>query len=151
MEIGDKAFAMSSAKTLPTGADVGAFLNSVEPLRRREDGLALDALFRRVTGFQPVIWGPSIVGYGRYNYTYASGHSGTFLATGFSPRKSALSLYIMPGYADFGDILKRLGKHKMGKSCLYINRLADVDMGVLAELIKAGLTDLSKRWDVLPK
>ncbi len=142
---------MSSAKTLPTGADVGAFLNSVEPQRRREDGLELDALFRQVTGFPPVMWGPSIVGYGRYDYTYASGHSGTFLATGFSPRKSALSLYIMPGYADFQDILKRLGKHKMGKSCLYINKLADVDMGVLAELTKAGLTDLSKRWDVLPK
>lgn len=136
---------------MPTGADVGAFLNSVEPQRRREDGLELDALFRQVTGFPPVMWGPSIVGYGRYDYTYASGHSGTFLATGFSPRKSALSLYIMPGYADFQDILKRLGKHKMGKSCLYINKLADVDMGVLAELTKAGLTDLSKRWDVLPK
>ena len=142
---------MSSAKTLPTDADVGAFLNNVEPQRRRADGLALDTLFRQVTGFEPQMWGPSIVGYGRYDYTYASGHSGTFLATGFSPRKTSLSIYIMPGYADFGGILERLGKHKMGKSCLYINKLADIDRDVLAELIQAGLDDLSHKWEVYPK
>ena len=142
---------MSSAKTLPTDADVGAFLNNVEPQRRRADGLALDTLFRQVTGFEPQMWGPSIVGYGRYDYTYASGHSGTFLATGFSPRKTSLSIYIMPGYADFGGILERLGKHKMGKSCLYINKLADIDRDVLAELIQAGLDDLSNKWEVYPK
>ena len=142
---------MSSAKTLPTDADVGAFLNNVEPQRRRADGLALDTLFRQITGFEPQMWGPSIVGYGRYDYTYASGHSGTFLATGFSPRKTSLSIYIMPGYADFGGILERLGKHKMGKSCLYINKLADIDRDVLAELIQAGLDDLSHKWEVYPK
>lgn len=142
---------MSSAKTLPTGADVDAYLNSVEPRRRREESVVLDALFRRATGFRPQMWGSSIVGYGRYDYTYASGHSGTFLATGFSPRKSAFSIYILPGYADFGDLLKRLGKHKIGKSCLYINKLADVDTEVLTELIQAGLTDLATRWDVFPK
>ena len=102
--------------------------------------------FNEITGFAPRMWGPSIVGYGRYHYTYASGREGDSLATGFSPRKSALSLYIMPGYQDYGEILGRLGKHKTGKSCLYINKLADVDMDVLAELVRAGLRDLDRIW-----
>ena len=96
------------------------------------------------------MWGPSIVGYGRYHYVYKSGREGDYLATGFSPRKSALSIYIMPGYADFGEILARLGKHKTGKSCLYVNKLADIDLDVLAELIRAGLTDLAAHWPVDP-
>ncbi len=141
---------MSTMKTVPTGADVGAFLAGVEPERRRLDAQALDPLFRAATGFAPQMWGDSIVGYGRYEYTYASGHSGSFLATGFSPRKSALSIYIMPGYSDFAPILSRLGKHKTGKSCLYINKLADVDADVLSELIRAGLKDLATHWPVQP-
>lgn len=141
---------MSQAKTFPTGADVTAFLNAATPERRRIDGLALDRLFQSVTGFQPQMWGPSIVGYGRYAYRYASGREGSFLATGFSPRKSALSIYILPGYADFSQILTRLGKHKTGKSCLYINRLTDVDTNVLAELIRVGLDDLATRWRIDP-
>ena len=103
-----------------------------------------------VTGFDPVMWGPSIIGYGRYHYTYASGREGDFLATGFSPRAREFSIYIMPGYADFGTILDRLGKHRTGKSCLYVKRLSDVDTGVLAELIEAGLRDLAKHWDIHP-
>jgi hypothetical protein len=118
--------------------------------RRRQDGLALDALFRRVTGWTPRMWGPSMVGYGQYHYRYASGREGDFLATGFSPRKANLSIYIMPGYRDYGAILKRLGKHKTGKSCLYINKLADVDADVLEELIRAGLKDLGAKYDVTP-
>ncbi len=94
------------------------------------------------------MWGPTIVGYGQYHYTYDSGRQGDFLATGFSPRKSNLSIYIMPGYADFQTILDRLGKHKIGKSCLYINKLVDVDLDVLAELIRAGLADLAAKWPV---
>lgn len=142
---------MSDAKTLPTGADVDAFLAKVESDRRRTDGIALNALFQQVTRFQPQMWGPSIIGYGRYDYTYASGHSGTFLATGFSPRTTALSVYILPGYADYSDLLSRLGKHKTGKSCPYVNKLADVDLDVLAELIRTGLNDLGKIWTVHPK
>lgn len=141
---------MSEMKTVPTQADVGAFLAAVEPERRRLDAERLDVLFRSVTGFVPQMWGPSIVGYGRYDYVYASGRSGSFLATGFSPRKAALSIYILPGYADFGPLLSRLGKHKTGKSCLYINKLADVDTDVLAELIRAGLDDLAGHWPVKP-
>lgn len=141
---------MSQNKTVPTGADVSTFLKSVEPHRRREDALALNAMFQRVTGFQPQIWGTSIVGYGRYHYRYDSGRDGDFLATGFSPRKSRLVLYIMPGYADFGALLTRLGKHQLGKSCLYLNKLADVDPDVLARLIRAGMDDLATRWDIHP-
>ena len=141
---------MAEAKTVPTKASVAAFLDAVEPERKREEAHRLDALFREITGFQPVMFGPTIIGYGRYSYTYASGHSGVSLATGFSPRKAKHSFYIMPGYADFGHILERLGKHKMGKACLYVNKLADIDEAVLAELILAGLEDLGRRWTIEP-
>ncbi|WP_298850472.1 DUF1801 domain-containing protein [uncultured Ruegeria sp.] len=142
--------ARSENKTVPTDQAVADFLATIKPARRAEDAQALDNLFRTVTGYAPVMWGPSIIGYGRYHYRYKSGREGDFLATGFSPRKSALVIYIMPGYADFGDITSRLGKHKLGKSCLYVNKLADVDTGVLSELIRAGLDDLNKLWPVEP-
>lgn len=141
---------MAQNKTQMTDADVGAFLDAVEPPRRLADAKALDLVFRRATGFLPRMWGDSMVGYGRYDYTYKSGRSGSFLATGFAPRKSALSIYIMPGYANFDSILLRLGKHKTGRSCLYVNKLADIDTEVLAQLIRAGLTDLNGHWPVLP-
>ncbi|MDE9451295.1 DUF1801 domain-containing protein [Aliiroseovarius sp. Z3] len=137
-------------KTRPTGQTVVDFINSVDPETKRRDAETMDRLFRRVTGFAPAMWGPSIIGYGSYHYRYASGREGDFLATGFSPRKARHSIYIMPGYADYGDILTRLGKHKMGKSCLYVNKLADIDLDVLAELIRAGLRDLDKTWKVQP-
>lgn len=141
---------MAENKTRPTGAAVDAFLDAVEPERRRQEARELDALFREATGFAPVMWGDSMVGYGRYDYEYASGRSGSFLATGFSPRKAALSIYIMPGYTDFSAILERLGKHKLGKSCLYLTRLEDADPEVLTELIRAGLSDLARHWPVHP-
>lgn len=141
---------MTQNKTQPTSADVDHFLAAVEPDRRREDGQTLNALFKRVTGWAPVMWGPSMIGYGQYHYRYDSGREGESLATGFSPRKSNLSIYIMPGYADYSAILDRLGKHKTGKSCLYVNRLSDVDLDVLAELIQAGLEDLGRKWPVRP-
>ncbi len=140
----------SENKTVPTGQRVESFLSEVQPSGKAEDAKALDGLFRKVTGFEPVMWGPSIVGYGRYHYRYKSGREGDFLATGFSPRKAALSIYIMPGYADFGDILSGLGKHKLGKSCLYVNKLADIDLDVLSDLIRAGLEDLNRHWPVQP-
>ena len=138
------------AKTKPTHRSVEDFLAAVEHPTRRADGMRLDALFREVTGWTPQMWGASIVGYGSYAYVYKSGHSGTCHATGFSPRKANLSIYIMPGYAEFGDILGRLGKHKMGKSCLYINTLADVDVDILVELIQAGLKRLAGMYPVQP-
>lgn len=137
-------------KTVPTAETPAQFIASVEPAARRDEAEKLDALFRTVTGFQPVMWGPSIIGYGRYHYRYATGREGDYLATGFSPRKAALSVYIMPGYADFSHILTDLGPHKLGKSCLYIKRLSDIDQGTLARLIRAGLEDLGQRWAVQP-
>ncbi len=94
------------------------------------------------------MWGGSIIGYGQYHYVYDSGREGDFLATGFAPRKSNMVVYIMPGYADFSEILTRLGPHKIGKSCLYLGALTRVDLDVLAELIQAGLDDLQRRWPI---
>lgn len=96
------------------------------------------------------MWGPTIVGYGSYHYKYESGREGDCNASGFSPRKAAQSIYVMPGYQDYGDILARLGKHKIGKACLYVTRLADIDMDVLEELVRAGLHDLEKMYPVTP-
>lgn len=140
--------APSENKTQATDADVRAFLEAVEHPTRRADGLALDALFQRVSGYKPRMWGPSLVGYGRYDYRYDSGREGTSLATGFSPRKANLSIYIMPGYADYGEMLERLGKHKKAVACLYVNKLADIDLAVLEEIIRAGLHDLGALWPV---
>ena len=139
---------MSDNKTQPTDASVEAFIAGVLPKGRREDAEVLDRLFRAVTGFQPRMWGPSIIGYGRYHYRYKSGREGDFLATGFAPRKANMVVYIMPGYTDFSHILKRLGPHKLGKSCLYLGRLTKIDLDVLAELIRAGLRDLEGHWPV---
>lgn len=141
---------MAQNKTQPTAQQVASFLAAVEHPTRASDAIALDLIFQEVTGWQPQMWGPSIIGYGSYHYTYESGRSGDFLATGFSPRKANLSIYIMPGYANFSAILSRLGKHKTGKSCLYINKLADIDLEVLRELVRAGLKDLSGKWPVQP-
>lgn len=137
-------------KTQPTAQPVADFIATVSHPTRRADAQVLDAMFQRVTGWHPQMWGPSIIGYGQYHYVYDSGHTGDSIATGFSPRKANIVLYIMPGYADFGDLLSRLGKHKRGKSCLYINKLADVDLRVVEELVRVGLEDLSRRWTVSP-
>ncbi|WP_187428975.1 hypothetical protein ROLI_035880 [Roseobacter fucihabitans] len=131
-------------------AEVADFLENVMPARRHAQAQVLNALFQEVTGWRPALWQGSILGYGSYDYTYASGRSGTYLATGFAARKARLSVYIMPGYGDFGDLLVRLGKHKAGKSCLYINKLEDVDLDVLKTLIRAGLDDLGRRWPIHP-
>jgi hypothetical protein len=141
---------MAETKTRPTDVNVADFLAAVEPADKRADALALDALFRKITGFTPRMWGPTMVGYGRYEYVYASGHGGTSMATGFSPRKAEHSIYILPGYLDMSDQLARLGKHKIGKACLYIKRLSDIHIDVLEAMIRAGLADLEKRWPVSP-
>lgn len=139
---------MSINKTAPTDVSPRDFLQTVAPARHQSDATALLDLFESVSGYPPVMWGPSIIGFGQYHYRYDSGREGDFLATGFSPRKANLVLYIMPGYQDYSTILERLGKHKLGKSCLYINKLADIDLTVLTELIQTGLTDLNAKWPV---
>ncbi|MEX0310094.1 MAG: DUF1801 domain-containing protein [Tateyamaria sp.] len=139
---------MADLKTQTSDVPFSVWVDSVELETRRAEAQALDALFRRVTGFEPQVWTGGIVGYGAYDYTYATGRSGTWMATGFAPRKAKLSIYIMPGYANFDPILDRLGPHSKGKSCLYITRLARVDADVLGELIAAGLRDLADHWPV---
>lgn len=94
------------------------------------------------------MWGSSIIGYGRYHYKYESGRQGDFLVTGFSPRKAALSVYIMPGYRDLSEKLSRLGKHKIGKSCLYINKLSDIDLTVLEEIVQDGVAYMKSKYEV---
>ena len=127
---------MSENKTRPTEQNVIEFLNSVEHKMRREDGFALLEMMAEITGEEAMMWGSSIVGFGSYHYKYASGREGDMPLVGFSPRKQSMTLYIMPGFDEYDDMLAALGKHKIGKSCLYVNKLADVDEGVLRELVK---------------
>jgi hypothetical protein len=136
----------SENKTKPTDDDVEAFLAGVEPPRRREDSLAVLELMKRVTGWEPRMWGPSIVGFGQYHYRYDSGREGDSLRVGFSPRKASLVLYIMPGFGRYEDLMSRLGKHKTGKSCLYVNKLADVDLAVLEQLVVASLEHMAAKY-----
>lgn len=140
---------MAESKTKP-GGDAMAFLAGVEPSWKREEALALDALFRRVTGWEPRLWGPTMVGYGRYRYRYESGHGGEAMATGFSPRKAEHVIYALSNDPEQGEMLQRLGPHRTGKSCLYVRRLSGIDLGVLEELVRAGLRDLASRWPVSP-
>lgn len=132
---------MAEAKTTITSASVETFLASVEPPAKGEEARILDAIFLKVTGHCPQMWGPSIIGYGQYTTTYDSGRKVTSLKTGFSPRKAKHSLYLSSGYNDEAaaarrvDALGRLGKHDTGKGCLYVTKLADIDLAVLEELI----------------
>ena len=125
---------MAEMKTRATEASVDEFLNRVGNARRREDGWTLLRMYKAVTRKTPTMWGPSIVGFGTYRYRYASGREGEICMAGFSPRSGALVLYLMD-FAGRAALLKKLGKHKTGKGCLYINGLEDVDTGVLRQLI----------------
>ena len=127
---------MAENKTRKTGASVDVFLASVENKRRREDGLTLLKMMKEITGLEPAMWGPSIIGFGSYHYKYESGREGDIFLTGFSPRKQSLSLYIMDGFEGRDDLLAQLGKHRKSVSCLYVNKLADVNMDVLRELVQ---------------
>ncbi len=141
--------AKADNRTVATAQSADDFLEGVDD-RRRDDAQRLDALFREGTGYAPRMWGATIVGYGQYHYRYESGREGVSLATGFAVRKADLVLYIMPGYAELGDMLDRLGKHRKGKACLYLKRLSDIDEAVLREIIVAGLADLATNWTVSP-
>lgn len=121
-------------KTVATDADVEAYVDSLEP-RRAEHGRWLLKVFGEVTGEAPRMWGPSMVGYGEMHYLYATGREGDTMRLGFSPRKAALSLYGLTFYGSNDDLLARLGKHRLGKGCLYVNKPEDIDESVLRELI----------------
>ena len=127
---------MSELKTQKNDASVTEFLNAVEHPKRRADSFALLELMREITGQEPAMWGTSIVGFGAYTYKYVSGREGEWPLTGFSPRKRNLTLYIMPGFERYEALLAELGKFKTGKSCLYVNKLEDVDLDTLKELVR---------------
>jgi hypothetical protein len=131
--------AMAELKTKETKASVTAFLKKIVDQERREDCFAIVEIMRAATKEEPKMWGPSIVGFGRYRYRYESGREGEWPIIGFSPRKNDLTLYFMRGFDEYPDLIKRLGKHKTAKSCLYLKKLADVDMSVLKELVKRSL------------
>lgn len=131
-------------KTVVRAADPIAFIDKVKNEVKRKDSHELVAMMQAVTGEPPKMWGPSIVGFGRYEYVYASGHSGEICLTGFSPRTGALVVYLGPGLEN-DKLMAKLGKHKRGKGCLYVNRLDDVDRGVLRKLIEYSIAEVRKR------
>jgi hypothetical protein len=135
---------MTENKTRPTDQDVPTFLKSVGHKTRREDGFALLEMMKEITGEEAVMWGSSIVGFGSYHYRYESGREGDMPLIGFSPRKQSMTLYIMPGFDDYEDLLSELGKHRLGKACLYVNKLADVDEEVLRTLIQRSYTHMKE-------
>jgi hypothetical protein len=137
---------MAELKTKLTGASVKDYLEAIEPEDRRKDAKRVDAIMRRATGEKGAMWGESIVGYGSYHYTYASGREGDWMLTGFASRKAALTLYIMAGFSRFDETLAKLGTFKTGKGCLYIKRLDDVDLKVLESLIAQSVKYLRKKY-----
>lgn len=138
---------MSDLKTKVSDKSVEDFLNTVPNEKKREDSFRILNIMKEVTGEEPKMWGDSIVGFGEYHYQYSSGRSGNWFKTGFSPRKQNISLYIMSGFDGAGSFLARLGKHKTSKACLYINKLADIDEGVLRELIVESVRQCEVNWN----
>ncbi|MYD43872.1 MAG: DUF1801 domain-containing protein [Gammaproteobacteria bacterium] len=137
----------SQNKTVANKGDVEAYLNSVQNDVKRRDSFELLSLMTEITGNPAVMWGTSLVGFGTYHYKYASGREGDFFLTGFAPRKQSLTVYIMPGFSDYQDLLEKLGKHKHSKSCLYINKLDDIDKSVLKRLIKKSVKDMKSMYE----
>ena len=138
---------MAENKTRPGGASVTAFMASISDRGMRGDAKKVAAMMRRATGKRARMWGASIVGFGSYHYRYASGREGDAMITGFSPRKRALTVYIMPGFSHFGTLMSKLGSYSTGKSCLYIRRLADVDETVLEQLIEESVKYMRAHYD----
>jgi hypothetical protein len=133
---------MAELKTQPNQGSVVDFLNSVENEKRRADSFTILEIMQEVTGEEALMWGDSIVGFGTYRYKYASGRKGEWFLIGFAPRKQNLTLYIMSGFENYDQLLGQLGKHKTGKSCLYINKLEDINLDVLRELVKESVNHM---------
>ena len=133
-----------SIKTTKGTHGVSAYLNAIEPASARKEAKLLAKLFKETTGAKPKMWGAGIVGYGEYTYYRANGDVGQFMASGFAIRKSGPVLYIMPGYKKYAAILEKIGPHKLGKSCLYLKSLENMNVKVIAKLIKQGIKDLQK-------
>lgn len=127
------------AKMKPTDNSVTEFIEQIESKKKKEDAYRLLEIFKEVTGMEPVMWGSSIIGFGKYKYTYASGHSGEANLAGFSPRKTAHTLYIMGEEQRTAELLGKLGKHRSSKACVYVNKLEDIDVAVLKQMIKESM------------
>ncbi|MTI21002.1 DUF1801 domain-containing protein [Fulvivirga sp. RKSG066] len=134
---------MAELKTKINDSSVTDFLNSVEDEGKREDSYRVLEIMKEITGEEPKMWGTSIVGFGSYHYKYESGREGDWFVAGFSPRKQAITLYIMSGFSKYDELMSKLGKYKTGKSCLYIKKLSDVDEEVLKELITTSVNYIS--------
>ena len=137
---------MSELKTRPTDASVAQFLKAVPDDTRRDDCWTLLALMERVTGSRAVLWGASIVGFGTYTYVNTTKKPADWPITGFSPRKANLTVYVMPGFDRYADLMAKLGKHTTGKSCLYIKKLADIDMAVLEDLVRESVARMRTQY-----
>lgn len=135
---------MAELKTQPTGRSVKAFIDGIRDDARRRDCRTIMKIMKKVTKAGPTMWGSNIVGYGKYRYKYASGREGEWFTAGFSPRVQNLTLYIMSGFREYKPLLKKLGKHSTGKSCLYIKRLDDIDIDVLEELIERSVRHVER-------
>ena len=136
-------------KTQATKKSVAEYIRSLDDPTAVREAKILVKLFSEVTGTKPKLWGSSIIGFGEYHYKYDSGREGDFLATGFSMRKSGPTIYIMPGYSNYPELMKKIGPHKLGKSCLYLKNLDNVHLPTLKKLIKTGLKDLNKKYPLV--
>lgn len=137
---------MAKNKTTENTGNVFDFLQSVENEQRRKDSLTVLEIMKEITGVEPKMWGTSIVGFDTYHYKYESGREGDFMIVGFSPRKTSLTLYIMPGFERFDELMQKLGKFKTGKSCLYVKKLEDVDEKVLRALINDSVKYMREKY-----
>lgn len=138
---------MAANKTKETDASVDTFIDTVDDPHKQKDSREMIELMQRVTGSKPKLWGSSLVGFGRYQYRYASGREGEFFLTGFSPRKTAFTVYVMPGFDGYAKQLERLGPHKTGKSCLYLKNLDAIDRNVLKEIIIDSVRHMREKYD----
>lgn len=135
---------LAELKTKPTRASVNDFLNTIEDQQRRKDCKSVMKLMAEITDAKPEMWGPSIIGFGRYLYKYDSGREAEWMMTGFSPRKSDLTLYIMGGFDQHPELMEKLGKYRTGKACLYIKKLDDIDLAVLRKLVAKSVSSMAK-------
>jgi len=138
---------MAENKTQPTTASVLDYINAIAHPKRKEDALKLYEIFIQIMPEPAIMWGDSLIGYGSYHYKYESGREGDFFLTGFAPRKQNLSVYIMPGFKKYAELLSRLGKYKTGASCLYINKLDDIDLKVLRTLITQSVDYMREKYE----
>ena len=137
---------MSNNKTVENDNSVEEFLYTIENKRKRNDAIAIDNILEKITKSKAKMWGPSIIGYGKYHYEYNSGRKGEFMKIGYAPRKTNFSFYIMDGISNYNELLKKLGKHKLSKTCLYINKLEDIDRAILIELLSKSWKSMTKKY-----